>query len=74
MSTQVHPEIGHSQTFLATFQQYEYHFRTTTKSPRGGYINSSLGLNVNSGLPSERINLSPFTKDFRGGGHTMSVE
>ena len=26
-----------------------------------------------SGLPSERINLSPFTKDFRGGGHTMSL-
>ncbi len=25
---------------------------------------------VNSGLPSERINLSPFTKDFRGGGHS----
>ena len=27
-----------------------------------------------SGLPSERINLSPFTKDFRGGGHIMSVK
>ena len=26
-----------------------------------------------SGLPSERINLSPFTKDFRGGGHSMSL-
>ena len=26
-----------------------------------------------SGLPSERINLSPFTKDFRGGGHFMSL-
>ena len=26
-----------------------------------------------SGLPSERINLSPFTKDFRGGGHLMSL-
>ena len=25
---------------------------------------------INSGLPSERINLSPFTKDFRGGGHS----
>ena len=27
-----------------------------------------------SGLPSERINLSPFTKDFRGGGHVMSMK
>ena len=28
---------------------------------------------VCSGLPSKRINLSPFTKDFRGGGHLMSL-
>lgn len=26
-----------------------------------------------SGFPSERINLSPFTKDFRGGEHMMSL-
>ena len=25
---------------------------------------------IRSGLPSERKNLSPFTKDFRGGGQT----
>ena len=29
---------------------------------------------ANSGLPSERINLSPFTKDFRGGGHILSMK
>ena len=28
---------------------------------------------INSGLPSNRINLSPFTKDFRGGGQMKSV-
>jgi len=27
---------------------------------------------ANSGLPSKRTNLSPFTKDFRGGGQLMS--
>ena len=26
-----------------------------------------------SGLLSKRINLSPFTKDFRGRGHSMSL-
>jgi len=37
------------------------------------YKQPALGRAVNSGLPSGRINLSPFTKDFRAGGHTMSV-
>ena len=26
-------------------------------------------MDINSGFPSTRINLSPFTKDFRGGEH-----
>ena len=30
-------------------------------------------LNFNSGFSSERTNLSPFTKDFRGEEHSMSV-
>ena len=31
------------------------------------YIAPSFNPTVNSGFPSTRINLSPFTKDFRGG-------
>ena len=39
-----------------------------------GYISPAFEHNqFISGLPSERINLSPFTKDFRGGGHLMSL-
>ena len=37
------------------------------------YIKVSFAVSNHSGLPSERINLSPFTKDFRGGGHLMSL-
>ena len=35
-----------------------------------GYIRPPTTVSNHSGLPSERINLSPFTKDFRGGGHS----
>ena len=42
----------------------------TTSSPDWGYKITLILLFNNSGLPSERINLSPFTKDFRGGGHS----
>ena len=31
------------------------------------YMAPSFNLTVNSGFPSTRTNLSPFTKDFRGG-------
>jgi hypothetical protein len=27
-----------------------------------------------SGLPASRINLSPFTKDYRAGGHYMRIK
>ena len=38
---------------------------------KGGYIYLIIYLNrlTYSGSPSKRINLSPFTKDFRGGEH-----
>ena len=34
---------------------------------------SHLPKSLFSSLPSEQIYLSPFTKDFRGGGHLMSL-
>ena len=49
-------------------------FKPTIKLYRSYYITELLCQCLYSGLPSERINLSPFTKDFRGGGHIMSIE
>ena len=37
------------------------------------YLNQKLSAIDNSGFSSERINLSPFTKDFRGEEHSKSV-
>ena len=56
-----------------------YHGDTDSPSQNESYINWKSGqaqvivATIAFGrLPSERINLSPFTKDFRGGGHTTS--
>ena len=66
-----------SVMITATFHQYEYHYEThkNHNCSVSSLIYNHLPFKWDhSGLPSERINLSPFTKDFRGGGHTMSVE
>ena len=47
--------------------------KTTSTLETSVVYKSLLPASRYSGLPSERINLSPFTKDFRGGGHTMSL-
>ena len=57
--------------------QYEYHYETHKNhncSVSSLIYNHLPFKRDHSGLPSVRINLSPFTKDFRGGGHTMSVD
>ena len=57
---------------------YSRYFRAHSSGTTRGillaiYIKVSFTVSDHSGLPSERINLSPFTKDFRGGGHLMSL-
>ena len=55
---------------LTFFQDNPQVLCTATQYKSGVAVHSN---SFHSGLPSERINLSPFTKDFRGGGHTMSL-
>ena len=59
------------------FLRCEYHYNARNNHKHYGKVwvyKAGVSRTPHSGLPSERINLSPFTKDFRGGGHTMSVK